>query len=235
MCWCMERSLEMVVGLYAILKAGGAYVPLDPDYPKERLAYILAEINTPVVLTQEKQLNILPVTDIKVLALDKQWQRLTQESASPLKSEVRPNNLAYVIYTSGSTGKPKGVAVEHAAIVNRLLWMQDEYGIDETDHVLQKTPFSFDVSVWEFFWPLMSGARLVLAKPDGHKDAAYLIELIAKEQITTLHFVPPMLAVFLDEPTVDVCSSMRRVFCSGEALPYELMKKALREARCATT
>jgi non-ribosomal peptide synthetase component F len=132
----------------------------------------------------------------------------------------RPPNLAYVIYTSGSTGRPKGAGNSHRAIANRLLWMQQAYALQPDDRVLQKTPFSFDVSVWEFFWPLMTGARLVLARPGGHKDAAYLAELIARQGITTLHFVPSMLQVFLEAAGLERCTSLRRVFCSGEALSY---------------
>lgn len=222
---CMERSLELVVGLLGILKAGGAYVPLDPDYPKDRLAFMLDDTRVPVVLTHDRLRDGLPQSDARVLALDTDWKSIAIASSSTPTSPITPKNLAYVIFTSGSTGRPKGVAIPHSGIVNRLLWMQEAYGLDEADRVLQKTPFSFDVSVWEFFWPLMTGARLVVAKPGGHKDSAYLAELIAKEQITTLHFVPPMLAVFLEEPGIKECSSLRRVICSGEALPFELMQR----------
>jgi amino acid adenylation domain-containing protein/non-ribosomal peptide synthase protein (TIGR01720 family) len=222
---CVERSLEMLVGLLAILKAGGAYVPLDPNYPRERLGYILACIHGPVVLTQSGLGDRLPPSTAHVLALDEDWESVAQAPASTPENLVTPQNLAYVIYTSGSTGRPKGVAIPHAGIVNRLRWMQDAYQLDSTDHVLQKTPFSFDVSVWEFFWPLITGADLVIAKPGGHKDSAYLSELIAEEQITTLHFVPPMLAAFLEEPGIAACGSLRRVICSGEALPFELMQR----------
>ncbi len=134
-------------------------------------------------------------------------------------------SLAYVIFTSGSTGRPKGVGIEHAGIVNRLQWMQEAYCLTATDRVLQKTPFSFDVSVWEFFWPLMVGATLVVAKPGGHQDVAYLSELIAAQGITTLHFVPPMLEVFLSEAEPALCRSLRQVMCSGQALPMELQQR----------
>ncbi|HSK75928.1 MAG TPA: amino acid adenylation domain-containing protein, partial [Thermoanaerobaculia bacterium] len=143
----------------------------------------------------------------------------------PLASGVRPENLAYVIYTSGSTGRPKGTMNTHRGIVNRLLWMQEEYGLTAGDRVLQKTPFSFDVSVWEFFWPLLTGARLVMAKPGGHQDPGYLVRTIREEGITTLHFVPSMLQVFLEAPGVEECSSLKRVMCSGEALPLELTRR----------
>ena len=138
-----------------------------------------------------------------------------------------------MIYTSGSTGKPKGAMNTHAAIFNRLCWMQEAYKLNATDRVLQKTPFSFDVSVWEFFWPLMTGARLVFARPGGHRDSAYLLELIRQEQITTLHFVPPMLQVFLAEEGIETCTSLRRVICSGEALSRELQDRFSRSCRAS--
>jgi amino acid adenylation domain-containing protein len=222
---CMERSVEMVVGLLGILKAGGAYVPLDPTYPKERLAFMLEDTHVPVLLTQAKFANELPQHDAKVLCLDAEWQALAHQSQDNPISGVALENLAYVIYTSGSTGKPKGAMNTHQGLCNRLLWMQDAYRLTAADRVLQKTPFSFDVSVWEFFWPLIAGARLVLAKPEGHRESAYLVELIAREQITTLHFVPSMLQVFLEEPSLDTCSSIKRVICSGEALSVDLQER----------
>jgi amino acid adenylation domain-containing protein len=221
----LERSLELVVALMAILKAGGAYVPLDPSYPRERLAFMLQDADCPVLLTQSQLREHLPASDVPTLCLDADWELIDQQPGTPLLSDVSAEHLAYVIYTSGSTGRPKGVMVSHRAIVNRLLWMQDQYHLSLADRVLQKTPFSFDVSVWEFFWPLITGATLVLARPEGHKDSAYLVELINQQQITTLHFVPPMLAVFLEDPGAPSCASLRRVICSGEALPYELQER----------
>ncbi len=167
---CVERSLEMVVGLLGILKAGGAYVPLDPGYPAERLAYMLGDAAPAVVLTQERLRGPLPGTATNVVALDGDWQEIArQPTDNPVPGLLgfTSDQLAYVIYTSGSTGRPKGAMNEHRAVVNRLLWMQDQYRLVEQDRVLQKTPFSFDVSVWEFFWPLISGARLVVARPEG--------------------------------------------------------------------
>jgi amino acid adenylation domain-containing protein len=222
---CMERSVEMVVGLLGILKAGGAYVPLDPTYPKERLAFMLEDACVPILLTQAKFVNVLPQHNAKVVCLDTEWQALAHQSQDNPISGVILENLAYVIYTSGSTGKPKGAMNTHQGLCNRLLWMQDAYRLTAADRVLQKTPFSFDVSVWEFFWPLIAGARLVLAKPEGHRDSAYLVEVIAQEQITTLHFVPSMLQVFLEEPSLDACSSIKRVICSGEALSVDLQER----------
>jgi amino acid adenylation domain-containing protein len=222
---CAERSIEMVVGLLGILKAGGAYMPLDPGYPKERLAFMLQDAQVAVLLTQAQLLKALPEHRAHVFCLDRDWEVLTSESTENPVSTVNGENLAYVIYTSGSTGQPKGAMNTHKGIYNRLLWMQEAYRLTEADRVLQKTPFSFDVSVWEFFWPLLAGARLVVARPEGHKDSAYLVKLINEQKITTLHFVPSMLQVFLDEPGVENCSFLKRVICSGEALTVALQER----------
>ncbi|MEH1934754.1 MAG: amino acid adenylation domain-containing protein [Nostoc sp.] len=228
---CVERSLEMVVGLLGILKAGGAYVPLDPEYPQERLAYMLEDCQAPVLLTQRSLVNDLPTSTQKI-CLDTDWETISQQSDGNPNSSVKPVDLAYVIYTSGSTGKPKGAMNSHRGICNRLLWMQDAYKLTETDRVLQKTPFSFDVSVWEFFWPLLTGARLVMAQPGGQRDATYLINTIAQEEITTLHFVPSMLQIFLETKGLERCKSLKRVFCSGEALPVDLQERFFEPMGC---
>ncbi len=213
-----ERSLEMVVALLGVLKAGGAYLPLDPEYPADRLAYMLADAGVGVLITGRDQAGRCePFAGITV-----QLDRTDPFDPSDLPPVALPANLAYVIYTSGSTGRPKGTMNSHRGIVNRLLWMQEQYGLTAGDRVLQKTPFSFDVSVWEFFWPLLAGARLVVARPGGHQDPAYLVETIVSEEITTLHFVPSMLQVFVEAPGVERCASLRRVICSGEALPLDL-------------
>ncbi|WP_247263195.1 MULTISPECIES: non-ribosomal peptide synthetase [Pseudomonas] len=225
---CVDRSLEMVAGLMGILKAGAAYVPLDPDYPIDRLTYMLENCAPAVVLSQEALRAVLPASNVPVLLLDPEYAEregfLAQPDSNPLRTEVRPEHLAYVIYTSGSTGQPKGVMNEHRGVVNRLLWMQDEYGLDASDSVLQKTPFSFDVSVWEFFWPLFNGARLVMARPGGHRDPGYLREVIREQKITTLHFVPSMLDLFLAHGEAGG-SGLLRVMCSGEALPGHLVRR----------
>ncbi len=220
---CMERSLEMVTGLLGILKAGGAYVPLDPGYPPERLAFMIADARIPVLLTQERL--SLPPHSAEVVCLDAGWSAIARESTEAPTSATRPENLAYVIYTSGSTGKPKGAMNTHSGICNRLLWMQDAYRLGAEDRVLQKTPFSFDVSVWEFFWPLLAGARLVMAKPGGHQDSDYLAATIMGEGITVIHFVPPMLAVFLEARDAGKCAALRDVICSGEALSHDLQER----------
>ncbi|ROM59198.1 non-ribosomal peptide synthetase [Pseudomonas poae] len=219
---CLERGLDMVVGLFAILKAGGGYVPLDPAYPLERIAYTLQDSAPVVVLAQAATRALLG--DVPLLDLDQDtWQH--QPVTNPHVPGLTARHQAYVIYTSGSTGQPKGVINEHIGVVNRLLWMQDAYGLQAHDAVLQKTPFSFDVSVWEFFWPLFTGARLVMARPGGHKDPAYLCEVIAAEHITTLHFVPSMLDVFLAHGDVGQAAGLVRVMCSGEALPGSLVRR----------
>ncbi|MGY0064535.1 amino acid adenylation domain-containing protein [Streptomyces sp. LZ34] len=225
---CAERSFEMVIGLLAVVKAGGAYVPVDPAHPRERIEFVLLDAGVPVILTQRHLADALPRTGAKVILLDN-----TADTAAgggradelPPVTGVRSQDLAYVIYTSGSTGRPKGVLNTHRGIVNRLLWMQERFGLDADDRVLQKTTFGFDVSVWEFFWPLMTGARLVLAEPEGHKDPAYLARLIRDEGVTTAHFVPTMLQAFLDGDEASACTSLRRVLCSGEALPHALQER----------
>ncbi|GAA2748108.1 amino acid adenylation domain-containing protein [Kitasatospora cinereorecta] len=214
---CAERSLDLVAALLGVLKSGAAYLPLDPEYPRERLEFMLADAQAPVLLTQRRLAGQVPPAPT-VLHLDDPavWAGAPDHDPAP---SAGPPDPAYAIYTSGSTGRPKGVLVPHRAIVNRLDWMQRAYGLGPEDAVLQKTPASFDVSVWEFFWPLLAGARLVLARPGGHKDAGYLREVIAAESVTTAHFVPAMLGAFLAEPDLEACRSLRRVICSGEELP----------------
>ncbi|MGA5301848.1 amino acid adenylation domain-containing protein [Nucisporomicrobium flavum] len=222
---CLERSIEMVVSLLATLKAGGAYLPIDPGLPQSRIAFMLDDARVPVLLTHSRLAPTLPAVGADVLRLDELAADLAREPVSSPGAEVDGEDLAYVIYTSGSTGRPKGVMNVHAGIRNRLLWMQDEYRLGAGDRVLQKTPYSFDVSVWEFFWPLMTGACLVVAVPEGHRDARYLVDTIRRERITTVHFVPSMLRLFVAEDGVGDCPSLRRVLCSGEALPRELQEQ----------
>ena len=216
----LDRSVEMVIGLLAILKAGGAYVPLDPEYPQERLAYMIEDSGVELLLTQSHVRGRLARGEgLRVLELDALG--VLDEPEFDPQVAVHGENLAYVIYTSGSTGRPKGAANRHCALHNRLAWMQDAYRLDASDTVLQKTPFSFDVSVWEFFWPLMVGARLAMAAPGDHRDPARLVELIGQHHVTTLHFVPSMLQAFLAHEGIEACASLRRIVCSGEALPAE--------------
>jgi amino acid adenylation domain-containing protein/non-ribosomal peptide synthase protein (TIGR01720 family) len=216
---CMERSVEMVVALLGIVHAGAAWLPLDPELPAARLAFLIEDADARVTLTQPQWRSKLPAGHT-VWTLDALPQAPAGEPLS-----VEAGDLAYVLYTSGSTGQPKGVMNEHGALMNRLYWMQDAFPIGPNDRVLQKTPYSFDVSVWEFFWPLITGATLVVARPDGHRDPAYLSELIRQEQVTTLHFVPSMLRAFVEEPSLVNCHSLRQVFASGEALPVDLVRR----------
>lgn len=222
----MERSLELVVALLAIVKAGAAYVPLDPGYPRARLEHMISDAQVPILLTQRRIKDRLPPVRTEVLCVDELEAELTHEPDVNPDLAVDGGDLVYVIYTSGSTGLPKGVMNVHDGIRNRLLWMQDTFRLDSSDRVLQKTPFSFDVSVWEFFWPLMAGATLVVARPEGHKDGAYLARVIRDEAVTTIHFVPSMLQVFLAEPVEDL-TSLRWVIVSGEALPRDLQDRFL--------
>ena len=228
----MERSLEMVIALYAVIKAGGAYVPLEPDFPEQRLDFILNETDAPLVLTQQHLREKLPQFAGTALCLDSEWSAVADyPSASPV-SATTPDNLAYVIYTSGSTGKPKGVMIEHKGVYNRLQWMQAMYPLGPQDKVLQKTPFSFDVSVWEFFWPLMTGASLVVPPPNAHKEPARLCRIIEQYAITTVHFVPSMLRIFLDAGERCTCPSLKRVFSSGEVMTWELRTAFLAKFFC---
>ncbi|ROP35964.1 amino acid adenylation domain-containing protein [Saccharothrix texasensis] len=204
----LPRSVDLVVALHAVHRAGAAYLPVDPGYPAERVAFMLADADP-------------------VLVLDADTLRGLEDGPAGALPEVLPGDPAYVIYTSGSTGRPKGVVVEHRAIVNRLSWMQDEYRLGPDDRVLQKTPSSFDVSVWEFFWPFQVGAALVVARPDGHRDPAYLADVIRREGVTTAHFVPSMLDAFVAhlEESGGRCADLVRVVCSGEALPTALARR----------
>jgi amino acid adenylation domain-containing protein len=218
----MERSIEMVVALHAVVRAGGAYVPLDPEYPEERLAFMLEDLDGPIVLTQRR---LMPrfAAGTRAIAIDVPFGPADAPVVAP--QAVARDGLAYVIYTSGSTGQPKGAMNSHEGIANRIHWMQEQFGLTAADKVLQKTPYSFDVSVWEFFWPLQVGAELVIAEPGGHRDTAYLTRTIIEHGITTIHFVPSMLGLFLDDPRSGDCRSLRYVICSGEALPKAMQDR----------
>ncbi|MCR3764008.1 amino acid adenylation domain-containing protein, partial [Pseudomonas aeruginosa] len=220
----MERSIEMVVALMAILKAGGAYVPVDPEYPEERQAYMLEDSGVQLLLSQS-HLKLPLAQGVQRIDLDRGAPWFEGYSEANPDIHLDGENLAYVIYTSGSTGKPKGAGNRHSALSNRLCWMQQAYGLGVGDTVLQKTPFSFDVSVWEFFWPLMTGARLVVAAPGDHRDPAKLVALINREGVDTLHFVPSMLQAFLQDEDVASCTSLKRIVCSGEALPVDAQQQ----------
>ena len=218
----MERSLEMMVAVYATLKAGAAYAPLDPSQPIDRLRFMLGDLQ-PVAVLSQASVRGAWADGASVTEVDAKSAPVGPVSKPPVT--VSGAQLAYVIYTSGSTGKPKAAMNSHVGLTNRLSWTQGEYGLTAADVVLQKTPYTFDVSVWELFWPLVTGARLVLARPDGHKDPTYLAELIAARGVTTTHFVPSMLQAFVEVATGARCKSLRRVLCSGEALPAALVER----------
>lgn len=215
----LPRSLELVIALVAILRAGSAYLPLDPAHPDERLARVLALSKPVLVLADPAQAARLPA-GLPCL-VPAQWSAPEPASVAQDPVVVTPTQAAYLIYTSGSTGEPKGVLVEHRAIVNRLEWMRQHYGFEAGERILQKTPATFDVSVWEFFLPLICGATLVVAPPEAHRDPAWLARLLRERRIDTCHFVPSMLTAFLDEPRSRGLV-MKRIFCSGEELPATL-------------
>ncbi|MED1721282.1 non-ribosomal peptide synthetase/type I polyketide synthase [Brevibacillus parabrevis] len=230
-----ERSLAMIIGLLAIEKAGGAYLPIDPATPAERIQYLLEDSGARLVLTQTKLIEQMTFTDsaeIAVYDLEDEAQYASYERTNP-GVPLLPDDLAYVLYTSGSTGQPKGVMLTHGGMANRLCWMAAHYGMDEQEVVLQKTTYTFDVSVWELFLPLMIGGVLCFAKPGGEKDPEYLYRLIDEQQITTLHFVPSMLAAFLhalpDNADEASFSRLKRCICSGEELSIEVKDRFFRK------
>jgi amino acid adenylation domain-containing protein len=224
---CVERSWEMIVGLLGILKTGGAYVPLDPDYPTERLSFMLADAQVSVLLTQQHLVEKLPEHQKPVVCLDTDWLLICESSQESPITEVQPGNLAYVIYTSGSTGTPKGVMLSHSNLCNHMSWMQATFPLTEKDKVLQKTPFGFDASVWEFYAPLLVGGQLLIAKPGGHTDSAYLLRLIAQQQVTIVQLVPSLLQMLLEQGGIETCHSLKHVFCGGEVLPVALLEGLL--------
>ncbi|WP_071608958.1 enterobactin synthase subunit F [Entomohabitans teleogrylli] len=223
----LPRSVFLSLALQAIVEAGAAWLPLDTGYPDERLQMMLEDARPRLLITEASQLaRFGALADLETFCYS---ACLPAESGGAPLALSRPQHTAYVIFTSGSTGRPKGVMVGQTAIVNRLLWMQDSYPLQAGDVVLQKTPCSFDVSVWEFFWPLMVGAQLVMAPPEAHRDPQVLQQLFTRWQVTTTHFVPSMLAAFVGALTsaqaIASCRSLRRVFCSGEALPAGLCRE----------
>jgi len=217
---CLDRSFEMMIGLLGILKSGAAYVPIDPEYPQLRIDFMIEDIAADYVITTNSYANIFKENNkVETICFDGDQLEIRKHRTTNPALGLSPENLMYVIYTSGSTGRPKGVMNQHSGVVNRLLWAQDYFQLNsERDVVLQKTTFCFDVSVWELFWPLITGVKLVIARPQGHKDSAYLKKIIEEEQVTTMHFVPSMLEVFLMDLEEKHCSSLEKVLCSGEAL-----------------
>ncbi|WP_405110062.1 amino acid adenylation domain-containing protein [Micromonospora sp. NBC_01405] len=226
---CTERSPEMVVAVLGVLLAGGAYLPLDPSHPRPRLDLMLRTADAALVLADdagraalgsggEPSVPVRPLAggDLPAAPVDWRGYRAPEEVV---------RGLSYVIFTSGSTGAPKGVQMTHLSLANRLVWMRDEYPIGPGDVVLQKTPYTFDVSVWELLWAFMTGATLVTAEAQAHRDPQEMVEVVARESVTTVHFVPSMLALFVEERGLGRCTGLRRVICSGEALPPKLVNK----------
>jgi peptide synthetase PhsB len=218
-----ERSPHMLVALLGIMKSGGAYVPLDLEAPAARLADVLGQCGDPLLVTTGETRRTMPWADEKDIVYADRLPGRCQVDSDPVA--VSPGNLVYVIFTSGSTGRPKGVMNEHAPVVNRLRWMIDNHPLGPADMVLHKTPVFFDVSVWEMFWPLSVGATLVIARPGGHRDADYLVRTVQSSRVTVAHFVPSMLYAFLEHPHVSRCTSLTRVYCSGEALTTALQER----------
>lgn len=229
---CLDRSVELLISIWAILKLGAVYLPVDPAFPDERLDYILQDSQANVIICHQAYRHRLINERRRVIVLDDESLRneLSQLNDKNVRRQISPNDLAYIIYTSGTTGQPKGVMCTHSGLINRIQWMNKSYPLTETDRVLQKTPYIFDVSVWELIWASFYGANIIFADPDGHKDANYLIDLIERETITVLHFVPSMLAAFTEtlqgiQRERNIClSSLRYVFCSGEELKLSQVK-----------
>ncbi|MEN6308023.1 MAG: amino acid adenylation domain-containing protein, partial [Anaerohalosphaeraceae bacterium] len=224
---CMERSFELMVTLLGILKAGGAYVPLDPKYPPERLSHMIRETGMPAILTQQRFQTLDFGSCRNVIAIDSQWDQISSvpQTSSPPEVSLKPPHAAYILFTSGSTGLPKGVVVEHGAILNSFLWLQETFSLGPQDRILQKTTFTFDVSLWDLLWPLTAGAQVILASPGKHIDMDYLVEAIRSHQITVINFVPSVLELFLSHPEVSQCTSLRLVLAAGEALSYPLLAR----------
>ena len=239
---CLERSLEMIIGLLGVLKAGGAYVPLDPAYPKERLASMLEDTQTPVLLTQQRWMaeliedkgtkledgdsrSAIPNSRFQVVCLDSEWETIAQESEENAVSGATARNTAYVIYTSGSTGQPKGVMIEHRGLSNTLTWLTDVLDLSANDRCLLKTPITFDAAGREIFPILMAGGSLVIAEAEGHRDCRYIAEIIRNERISIFHCVPSLLRLLMEEPALDGAVALRAVMCGGEALPPQVVMR----------
>ncbi|HZF40192.1 MAG TPA: amino acid adenylation domain-containing protein [Blastocatellia bacterium] len=222
---CMERGVEMVVGLLAALKAGAAYVPLDPTYPIDRLEYMAHDAGVKLMVTQERFLAVIGACGAAPVCVDRESRQIAAETEGDPSVSASPDNLVYVLYTSGSTGRPKGVAISHLSLCNHMKWVCTQFSITERDSMLQKTPFTFDASVWEFYAPLLTGGRMVIARPEGHRDTAYLINRIRECQVTLLQVAPTLLLALVEEKGLGECRSLRAVFCGGEELSAQLQRR----------
>ncbi|MEU5420564.1 amino acid adenylation domain-containing protein [Streptomyces sp. NPDC020667] len=235
---CLPRGTGLVTSALAVMAAGGAYLPLSPEDPSARLVDLLRAAGAVHVLTTDALAPLFAAAGVPVTCVDsfpwaeepwaeEPWAEEPWPGIPSATCRVGPDHLAYVMHTSGSTGTPKAVGVPHRGLANRIRSLQDTHGLEPSDRVLHKTPCTFDVSLWELLWPLTAGATLVVAAPGGHRDPAYLVDVIERERVTTVHFVPPMLAAFLEEPGLDRCASLRRVLCSGEELPVPTRDRCL--------
>ena len=225
----LQRSLDMAVALLAVLKAGGAYVPLDPDYPRERLDFVVADSQPAVVLTTTALADNISASNAQMVFMDADRAIFSSQNQDNLSCQVTPENAIYVIYTSGSTGRPKGAVNVHRGVSNLLLWKRAVWGLNSSERILFKTPLSFDVSVEEFFAPLISGCRVVMARPGGQREPRYLVELILSQGVTVAIFVPALLRILLEEHDVGLCRSLRLVANAGEALPPDLAELFFRQ------
>lgn len=216
---CMDPGCEMLVSILAVLKAGGAYVPIDTGYPKDRINFILQDIQAKCVLVDKIGASSMSGKHkVKVVTLSENWNLIDKKSSEKPDVEIEPENLMYIMYTSGSTGTPKGVMLEHKSILARILWAQETFLMSENDVVLQKTTFCFDVSVWELIWPLTCGAKIVFAGKENQRDTFMMMKLINHHSVTFLHFIPSLLEVFLSEIEEGGLKNIRHVFSHGEAL-----------------
>jgi amino acid adenylation domain-containing protein len=235
---CMERSVEIVLALMGVLKAGAAYVPLDPEYPAERLAFMVGDSRAAVMLTQRRILSRISEinwSSCKTIFLDEDWKVIARKRPRTALGKMPPELAAYMIYTSGSTGRPKGAIISHRAICNHMLWLQREFHIGAEDRVLHRTPFSFDPSVWEFFATMVTGGQLVMARPGGHRDPAYLVEAMQKHDVSLLHLVPSVLRLLVEQNGLSDCRTLRHVFCGGEELPFDLQSRLFERTRAELT
>ncbi len=222
---CVQRSLALVVGLLGILKAGGAYVPLEPDHPADRLAYMLADADAALLLTEARLAETLPAFNGRTVCLDADWERIAHESTETPVSRAGPQNLACVLYTSGSTGVPKGVMVGHGGISNFVSWVETTVGLSHADRVLWNARAGFDGTITELFAPLAAGAGVIVRPEQVHPGSEEVVRLIARNKVTILNVVPSVLQILLADQLFTSCNDVRVVFCGGETLRPEIVER----------